>query len=146
MLLGGVVEHSPVFRLTVNYDMMGSTSTNSTTTPSNTYTREAPNKIQHLRARALVKPAKWINFAVAGNDYYAQNNDPQVNHKEQNQDISFALQLIPAESMSLDINYAHDDVYSVTDLCYASTAAPPTTPVLAGTCANTTNENQYLGN
>jgi hypothetical protein len=37
-------------------------------------------------------------------------------------------------------------VYSVTDLCYASTAAAPTAPVNAGTCANTTNENQYLGN
>jgi hypothetical protein len=145
MLLGGVVQPSPLFRFNVNYDMMWSTSSNSTTTPSNTYTREAPNKIQHLRARALVKPAKWVNFAVAANDYYAQNNDPQVNHKEHNQDISFALQLIPTESMSLDINYAHDDVYSVTDLCYASTAAPPTAPVNAGTCANTTNENQYLG-
>ena len=146
MLLGGVVQPSPVFRLNVNYDMMWSTSSNSTTTPSNTYTREAPNKIEHLRARALVKPAKWINFAIAGNDYYAQNNDPQVNHKEHNQDISFALQLIPAESMSLDINYAYDDVYSVTDLCYATTAAPPTAPINAGTCANTTNDNQYLGN
>lgn len=146
MLLGGVVQPSAVFRLNVNYDMMWSTSSNPTTTPSNTYTREAPNKIQHLRARALVKPAKWINFAIAGNDYSAQNNDSLVNHKEHNQDVSFAVQLIPAESMSLDFNFAHDEVFSVTDLCYATTAPDPTTPVKAGTCANTTGSNVYLGN
>ncbi len=146
MLLGGVVQPSRVFRLNVNYDMMWSQSSNSTTTPSDTYTRELPNKIEHLWGRALVKPAKWINFAVAGGDYSAENNDPDVNHKEHNQDISFAAQLIPAESMSLDFNYAHDDVFSVTDLCYASTAPPPTAIANAGTCANTTGSNKYLGN
>jgi hypothetical protein len=133
LLMGGVVQPSAVFRMNVNYDLMNSHSSNSTTTPSNTYTREAPNKIQHVRARALVKPAKWINFAVAANDFTAENNDALVNHKEHNQDISFAVQVIPEESMSLDFNFAHDDVYSVTDLCYLTTG-PTNGNTNAGTC------------
>jgi hypothetical protein len=146
MLLGGVVQPSRVFRLNVNYDMMWSQSSNSTTTPSDTYTREAPNKIEHLWGRALVKPAKWINLAVAGGTYSAENNDPLVNHKEHNQNISFGAQLIPAESMSLDFNYGYDDVFSVTDLCYATTAPPPTAIANTGTCAYTAGSNKYLGN
>jgi hypothetical protein len=146
VLIGGVVQPSPAFRFNVNYEWMTSHSSNSSTTPSDTYTREAPNKIQHVRARAVVKPKPWVNFAVAGNAYTAENNDPQVNHKEHNYDISFAAQIIPTESMSLDFDFAHDDVFSVTDICYASTAPPTGAVSNAGTCVNTTNENQYLGN
>jgi hypothetical protein len=146
LLIGGVVQPSSAFRLNVNYEFMNSHSSNSSTTPSDTYTREAPNRIQHLRARTVVKPAGWINFAVAGNVYTAENNDPEVNHKEHNYDISFAAQIRPTESLSLDFNFAHDDVYSVTDLCYASTAPPAGAVSNAGTCANTAGSNQYLGN
>src|SRR5262249_5629983 len=109
LLVGGVVQPSAMFRFNVNYELMNSNSSNSTT-PSDTYTREAPNKIQHLRARTLVKPKRWVNFAVAANIYSADNDDPQVNHKEHNYDVSFAAQFIPMEKMSLDFNFAHDDV------------------------------------
>jgi hypothetical protein len=156
MLLGGVIQPSQMVRITANYDLMRSHSANSTTTPSDTYTREAPSNIEHLRARAVVKPYKWINFAVAGNDYEAKNNDPQVNHKEHNRDISFAAQVIATESISFDLAYAHDDVFSVTDLCYVftPTANAPLPPGAAaasraGTCANTTLSSStplYLGN
>jgi hypothetical protein len=146
LVIGGVVQPVAAFRINVNYEMMNSHSSNSSTTPSDTYTREAPNKIQHFRARAVVKPAPWVNFAVAGNAYAAQNKDPMVNHKEHNYDFSFAAQIIPTESMSLDFNFAHDDVYSVTDLCYATTAPPAGAVANAGTCVNTAGSNQYLGN
>lgn len=149
LLLGGVVTPSSMVRISLNYDMMRSKSANSTTTPSNTYTREAPDKIDHFRGRVVVKPAKWINFAVAGTDYSAKNDDPQVNHQEHNQDVSIAAQLIPAESISIDLSYAHDDVFSVTDLCYTSTLATGTPG--AGTCTNSAASgasftNPYLGN
>jgi hypothetical protein len=146
LLVGGVVQPTSAFRFNVNYEFMNSHSSNSATT-ANTYTREAPNRIQHVRARAVVKPAPWVNFAVAGNVYTAENNDPEVNHKEHNYDISFAAQVIPTESLSLDFNFAHDDVYSVTDICYAS-SAPPAGATNAGTCLNTADgdQNPYLGN
>jgi len=144
LLMGGVIQPSSAVRVTLNYDAMFSHASNSTTTPANTYTREAPNKIQDFRARAQVKPAKWVNFSVAAIVYTAQNNDSLVNHREHNNDFSFAAQVIPTESMSVDFSFAHDWVYSVTDLCY--TANPlPTGATTGGTCTYTSGGNPYLG-
>ena len=144
MLLGGVIQPTRAVRINLNYDMMDSKSSNATTTASNTYTREAPNKIGDFRGRAQVKPAKWVNFSFAGIVYTAENNDPQVNHKEHNHDISFAAQVVPAESWNVEFDYAHNDVFSSTDLCYNETPAPSVGPG-SGTCANTASGNQYLG-
>ncbi len=153
LLLGGVVQPSHAFRLNVNYDIMHSKSANASTT-SNTYTREAPDQINHLRLRMTVIPAKWINFAVTGNDYSAKNDDPLVNHLEHNHDFSFAAQIIPTQTLSLDFNYAHDDVFSTTDLCYVytATATAPLPPgaTNAGTCVPSASNpgatsNLYLG-
>ena len=154
LLLGGVIQPSPAVRITANYELMNSKSADATTTPSNTYTREAPDKISHVRARAVVKPARWINFAVGGNDYQASNNDSLVNHTEHNRDISLGAQIIPTEAISFDVNYAHDDVFSVTDLCYVfvatANASVPSGAVNSGTCTNTTLTSPagepYLGN
>jgi hypothetical protein len=153
-ILGAVIQPSRVLRLNLNFDSMGSKNANALT-PSNTYTREAPNKSYHIRARATVLPAKWINFAVAVNDYEGKNDDPLVNHKEHSHDFSFATSIMPVEGLSLDFNYAHDDVYSKTDLCYvylasATTPLPPGA-TNAGTCVPsatnpTATANLFLGN
>ena len=145
LLLGGVVQPSPVVRVTVNYDAMFSHSSDSTTTPADTYTREAPNKIQDFRGRAQVRPSKWINFAVAASVYNAQNNDPQVNHKEHFNNFSFGAHVIPTEGMSVDFDYGHDWVFSATDLCYQASPLPPGAAT-GGTCTNSANGNIYLGN
>ncbi len=138
-LLGAVFQPSRVFRLNLNYDQMSSKSATAATT-TNTFTREAPNKSYHVRARATIRPAKWINFAVTGNDYSAKNDDPLVNHLEHNHDFSFASSITPIEGLSLDFDYAHDDVFSKTDLCYiyTATATAPLPPGAAnsGTCVN----------
>lgn len=163
LLLGGVVQPSKAFRLNVNYDAMRQKSADSNSTPSNAYTREAPDQINHLRGRMTVTPAKWINFAVTGNDYEAKNSDPLVNHQEHNHDVSFAVQVIPTETLSFDVSYAHDDVFSATDVCYiyVGTAAYPVpngAMPSAGTCLQTASNPQgtlptspiasqlYLGN
>jgi hypothetical protein len=141
-------------RINLDYDNMSSKSANAAT-PSNTFTREAPDKSYHIRGRATVKPAKWINFAVTGNDYSAKNDDPEVNHTEHNRDVSFAASIIPMESLSFDFNYAHDDVFSETDICYifTATATAPLPPgaTNSGTCVATAANpggapNLYLGN
>ncbi len=155
LLLGAVILPSRVVRVNVNYDTLNSKSANSQT-PSNTYTREAPNELYHIRARGLVTPAKWINFAVTVNDFQAKNTDPLVNHQEHNHDYSFAAQIIPTETFSLDFNFARDDVFSQTDICYAFTpnvnAPLPVGATNAGTCtvANSGtgvgDPSYYLGN
>jgi len=153
-LLGGVLQPSHAVRLNVNYDMMNSKNANSST-PSNTYTREAPDKIYHVRARLTVIPSKWVNFAVSGNDYSAKNDDPLVNHQEHNRDFSFATQFNPMETLSLDFSLARDDVFSRTDLCYIYTVTPtaplPPGAINAGTCVPSTanptaTSNLLLGN
>ena len=153
-LLGIVIQPSRVVRVNVDYDSMNSKSANALTT-SNSCTREAPDKEYHLRARASVKPAKWINFAITGNDYSAKNDDPLVNHVAHNHDLSFATTVIAGEGFSLDFNFAHDDDFSVTDTCYSftPTATEPLPPgaVNAGTCVPTASNpggspSLYLGN
>lgn len=153
VVLGAVVQPSSVVRINVDYDSMRSKSATAVTT-SNTFTREAPDKVDHLRARATVKPAKWVNFAVTGSIYAAKNDDPEVNHIEHSDDFSFAASIIPMDSLSMDFNYAHDDVLSQTDLCYifTATATAPLPPGAAnsGTCvASAANpsgaSNLYLG-
>jgi hypothetical protein len=152
-VLGAVIQPSSMFRINVDYDSMNSQSANAAT-PSNTFTREAPDKVNHFRARATIKPAKWINFAVTGNDYRAKNDDPLVNHSEHNEDISFAASIIATNGFSLDFNYAYDDVFSQTDICYifTPTATAPLPPGAAnsGTCVASANNpqgapNLYLG-
>ncbi len=141
-LLGLVVIPSRKVRVNVNFDALDWKSANSKT-PSNTYTREAPDKIYHLRARAVVKPARWINFAVTANDFEGKNNDAFVNHLEHSHDFSVATQITPNEKFSFDLNYAHDDVFSQTNLCYVFTpnsnyGVPPGAVDRAGTCQYTT--------
>jgi len=150
-LVGAVIQPSQIVRLNVDYEGMSSSSANSAT-PTNTYTREAPNNIQHIVVRTLVNPRKWVSLAGAYNGYYAKNDDPLVNHKAHNNNVSFAAHLIPAETLSLDFNYAYEEAYSRTDLCYQFTANPqaplPPGAVNAGTCtaANGGGSGFYLGN
>ncbi len=151
LLLGMVMQPSRTVRFNVNYDQMSMKSANANTL-SNTYTREAPNKTYHLRARATAKPEKWINFAVTGNGFWGKNDDPLVNHLEHNYDLSFATQVQPTETLSFDFNVARDDVYSRTDLCFLSSASQvPYGDQNAGTCVPsadnpTATSNLLLGN
>jgi hypothetical protein len=111
-----------------------------------------PNSIEHIRVRAVVNPRKWINLAGAYNGYFAKNNDPLVNHKAHNNNASLGAHITAAETLSLDFNYAYEDTYSRTDLCYQFTPNPqaplPAGAVNAGTCtvANGGSTSLYLGN
>lgn len=137
LVAGAAITPSRTFRANVNLDTLSWKSANSDT-PTNTYTREAPNKVYHVRARAVATPANWVNFAITGNDFEGKNDDPLVNHKEHNRSFSLATQVIPNEQVSFDFNYSHDDVFSETDLCYSfvPTAAVPLPKGAAnsGTC------------
>lgn len=126
LLFGAAITPSRTVRVNVNFDTLNWKPISSST-PSDTFTREALDKVYHVRARAVITAVKWINFAVAGNDFEGKNDDPLVNHLEHSHDISFATEITPNEKFSLDLNYAHDDVFSVTDLCYifVPTAAYP---------------------
>jgi hypothetical protein len=132
LLLGAVFQPTPIFRVNLNYDHMDSKAANSATL-SNTFTRAMPNKAYDFRARAQLKPAKWVNFAGTVSEFAGKNDDPLVNHTEHNRDVSFVASIIPMETLSLDFNVAHDDVLSQTDICYVS-SAPLAGAASTGTC------------
>jgi hypothetical protein len=136
-LIGAVIDPGRMIHLSLNYDLTNSGSADPSITMSNAFTRITPDKSQHFKARATVKPAKWINFAVSDNDYFAKNDDPLVNHQEHSEDISFAASVTPRDGLNFDVSYAHDDVYSVTDICYQWTpdAVFPNYPAGAATTA-----------
>ncbi|MBS1805382.1 MAG: hypothetical protein JST28_18630 [Acidobacteria bacterium] len=140
-VIGTSIIPSRALRLNVNAETLRWKSANSET-PTNTYTRQAPSKAYHVRARAVVTPAKWVNFAVTANDFEGKNDDPLVNHKEHNRDFSFATQVIANEQLSFDFNYSHDDIFSETDLCYifvgtAKYPVPAGARSSTGTCLQT---------
>ncbi len=150
VLLGAVIQPSNLVRVNLNFESMDSHSANSETT-TNSYTRLGPNSTYHFQARVVSAPKKWVNFAIAVNDYHGENNDPLVNHTEYARNFSFATQFIPTETVSLDFNYAHDVVFSETDLCYMFTATAnaflPPGAANAGTClaSNGGSSSLYLG-
>ena len=143
VVAGMAIIPSRVFRLNVNLDTLSWKAANSET-PANTYTRQAPNKTYHVRARAVTTPAKWVNFAVTMNDFEGKNDDPLVDSKEHNRNFSFATQVIPSQQVSFDFNYSRDDVFSVTSLCYifvgtATYPLPAGAQGSTGTCLQTAN-------
>jgi hypothetical protein len=150
VLLGAVIQPSRLIRVNLNFDDMHSHSANSDT-QTDSYTRLGPNSTYHFQVRAVVTPKKWVNFAIAANDFHGDNNDPLVNHTEYAHNFSFATQFIPTETVSLDFNYGHDTVFSQTDMCYMFTAtanAPlPAAAVNSGTClaSNGGSSSLYLG-
>jgi hypothetical protein len=96
-----------------------------------------------LRSRATVKPAKWLNLAVVGNVTVGKNTDTLVDHLEQVQSLSFAAEIIPSETWSMNFNLAHDDVFSSMDICYPS-GSPLTGDTNSGTCTVANGGGTYL--
>ena len=150
LLLGAVMQPNPMVRLNLNFDAMNSVyasggailaepATPVVLLPGNTFTRVAPNRSYNVRLRATVKPAKWINFSLAGKAFEGENDDPLINHLEHNRDASFTTTIMPMDGLSFDFNYAYDDVYSKTNLCYLSTA-PATGAANGGSCVTTVPE------
>jgi hypothetical protein len=121
---GAVLEPNRMVRVNVNYEA-GSSKSASSTTMSNEFTREMPNETQHLKVRATLKPAKWVNFAASGNLYYGQNDDPLINSREHNQNVSGAASITPMEGLSFDLAYGYDEAYSVIDSCFEWGATTP---------------------
>lgn len=145
-LFGGVFQPTHKFRLNVNYELMNASFASgsavngeATGTPtlarSNTYTRIEPNTSYKTRIRGTYTPASWLTLSGTGNYYQGKNDDPMVNHVEQNQDVSFAAVVTPNDKLSVEVNYAYDDVYARTDLCYIYSSTPvPVGATNSGTC------------
>ncbi len=88
----------------------------------NSFTRISPRKLQHYRMRTLYDPYPWLGLTGTINIQVDSDNVPTVNHFGHYQDFSFGAVIHRSEKWGVDLNYAYDSIYAVTNQCYASSA------------------------
>ncbi|MDR3735394.1 MAG: hypothetical protein P4L10_07645 [Acidobacteriaceae bacterium] len=103
----------------------------------NTFVQTSPRATQHYKLRATYKPREWASIFGSFNDLEHRNNIARVNHLDHSRSYSGGASLAPSERYSLDFNYAYQDVFSQTSLCFLTSGAPPAGAVLLTTVPGT---------
>jgi hypothetical protein len=117
----------------------------------NVFTPVSPRQTKHYRVHALFKPKTWMTLSGAFNDLERHNNtnnnqatvaagdasyEGPIDHVDHTRVISMAGTLSPNEHYGLDFNYAYNDVYTATNICYDNGAQNPATDTgLPGTAS-----------
>jgi hypothetical protein len=103
----------------------------------NALTPVAPRQTQRYRVHTKFRPKPWATLSAGFNDTERHNNtynnqasatpgagyDGPINHQDHSRVISFGGVLAPNEHVGLDFNYAYSDVYTATNICYATGGA-----------------------
>jgi len=127
-LFGATMQPTPQWRINFNADAMYA---------DNSFTRVSPRQLQHYQVRTTYKPEKWLTFAGAANLHESRDNVQFVNYLAHSRDFSLAAVIAPSDKWSLDLDYAHDGVYSTITECYTVTPAPVTPiPALDPACVS----------
>jgi len=93
----------------------------------NTFTRIAPRHMQLYRIRATGKPKDWATLGGAIWIRNDSNNTADIGHTGHNRNYSFSAVLAPpTASWGLDLNYAYNNIFSQTNICFVSTPVPAT--------------------
>jgi hypothetical protein len=95
------------------------------------YTRISPRHLQHYILRTFYNPQPWMHFSGAINWLEQRDNVEYVHHLAHTRDFSLGAMIEPGDKWSLDVNYAYDNDYSRTDICYYASSPLPG----AGACA-----------
>lgn len=109
------------------------------------YTQISPRNLQHYILRTFYRPHPWMSFSGAVNILESRDNVEYVHHLAHTRDFSLGTSIQPGDKWALDLNYAYDNDYSRTDICYYSSAPLPGT----GNCAisgSVANFQPFLGN
>ena len=53
-----------------------------------------------------------------------RNNDPQIGNLQHNRNYGFSATLVPVERFNVDFGYEYNDVFSMSNICFASGAVP----------------------
>lgn len=94
----------------------------------NTFTRITPRNMQIYKMRSAFKPVSWTNLAMALNLNEKRNPEAEVQNHQHHRTYSFDAGFNKWQRMTLDLNYAFDDVFSSTNICFVSTPAPVNNP------------------
>jgi hypothetical protein len=101
----------------------------------NAFTPVAPRQTKHYRVHTLYRPKSWATLSAAFNDLERHNNTNNtgtasaagpLNHEDHTRVFSLGADLMPNEHYGLNLNYAYNDVYTATNICFegAATAMP----------------------
>ena len=117
----------------------------------NAFTPVGARQTKHYRVHTMYRPRPWATLSGAWNDLERHNNtrnnqsavaagdDPYegpIDHVDHSRVVSLSAVLMPNERYGLDFNYAYNDVYAATNICYDNGAQnPPTTVGLPGTAS-----------
>jgi hypothetical protein len=109
----------------------------------NALTPIGARQTKHYRFHTTYKPKPWATLSGTFNDLERHNNtynsgtpnlDGPLRHVDYSRNVSLGAVLAPGEHFAFDVNYAYQDVYMSTNVCYFS-AASVTIP---GTASTTT--------
>jgi hypothetical protein len=109
------------------------------------FTRISPRQLQRYVLRTFYRPRPWVSVAGAVNMVESRDNVEYVHHLAHYRDFSFGTTIEPGNKWSLDLNYAYDNDFSKTDVCYYASSPLPG----AGSCAipgSVANFQPYSGN
>ncbi len=135
-LVGIAAQPAPQLSVKVNVEAMSA---------DESFTRISPRQLQHYIVRTFYKPRPWMTFSGAVNMLESRDNVAFVHHFAHARDFSVGGSVEANEQWSFDVNYAYDNDYSRTDICYYSTNPLPG----AGDCAipgSVANFQPYQGN
>lgn len=116
------------YRVTNNWDINGSIEA---LYDDNAFTAMSPRQVRHYRVHTKFRPAKWATFTAAYNDmerHNNTNNEPStgapsyygpLDHVDYSRTASIGGVLTPGEHLALDFNYAYNDVYTATNICFS---------------------------
>jgi hypothetical protein len=90
----------------------------------NVYTRIDPRQSQEYRLRTKFKPKTWVDLDGSITIWEARNNVPDINNLQHNRVYSISAIFLSRESLSFEVGYSYNDVFSQILICYTSTAAP----------------------
>jgi hypothetical protein len=117
-LLGLSYVHSPRFRASFDGEWYYA---------DNTFVRIAPRHMQLYRVRFTGKPKDWVTYGGAIWIRNNSNNTADIGNTGHNRNYSFnAVLAPPAASWGLDLNYAYNNIFSQTNICFVATPVPAT--------------------
>jgi hypothetical protein len=130
---GGVL--TAALRPMPNWDINGSVDV---AYADNAFTSIGQRQLQLYRIHTLYRPRTWVTVVGSYSDRERHNNTnhnidsniPDANysgpieHVDYNRIGSVGLIMLPQERYNFNLNYSYSDVYSATNICYASGGAP----------------------
>ncbi|MDR3752169.1 MAG: hypothetical protein P4K94_11865 [Terracidiphilus sp.] len=142
---GGIL--NATYRVNSNWDINGSVEA---LYDDNAFTAMSPRQVRHYRVHTKFRPEKWALFTAAYNDMERHNNTfntgvaspyGPLNHVDYSRTASISGMLTPSEHLAVNFDYAYNDVYTATNICFANMDSGmltgTTSPYFAGTAVLT---------